>query len=195
MKIFSTLFAVLFMTAIFITSQHVSTGNKINANEKSRQSIYPSAETSTEIEVILKNTENVAVGNAILTEKKDGVEIKVKAEHLTPGLHGFHIHENGNCEPPDFESAGGHFNPTNKEHGFKNKLGPHAGDLKNLKVKEDGTVKQTFSNDRVTLKKGAPNSLLQGTSLVIHEKEDDYISQPAGDSGDRIACGVISSDD
>lgn len=193
-KIFKLLFVILFVAITFVVGQNYSNELEVNADDIKGEDIGTKAEKIPAIQVTLKNTEDVTIGNATLTEKGDGVEIKVEAHNLSPGLHGFHIHENGICEPPDFESAGGHFNPTDKEHGFKNKLGPHAGDLKNLKVEEDGTVNQTFFNDRVTLKQGEPNSLLQGTSLIIHQDKDDYISQPSGNSGDRIACGVISSD-
>lgn len=146
-----------------------------------------------EFEVELINKDGVGVGVATLTEKGGEVVIEVDAHHLQPGVHGFHIHEKGVCEAPSFESAGGHFNPTNKQHGFDHPEGPHAGDLENIEVDEDGTVKVTVKNDRVTLQEGKPNSLKNkdGTSLVIHADPDDYVSQPAGDSGDRIVCGVI----
>src|SRR5690625_4238484 len=142
-----------------------------------------SSEGKAEMEVSLMDREGIQVGIATLSEGKEGVNIHVEAHHLQPGVHGIHIHENGLCQAPTFESSGSHFNPTNKKHGFDNPDGPHAGDLENLEVKEDGTVEQTFLNDRVTLEKGKPNSLLrkEGTSLIIHEKPDDYISQPAGD--------------
>src|SRR5690625_7674376 len=98
------------------------------------------------------NTDGANIGVATLTQEADGVNVAIDVSGLSKGTHGFHIHENGICEPPDFESAGGHFNPTDKEHGFKNKIGPHAGDLKKLKVEEDGTVNQPFINDRLILK-------------------------------------------
>src|SRR5699024_2249947 len=103
-------------------------------------------------------------------------------------------HEKGSCEAPTFESAGGHFNPDDKKHGFDHPDGPHAGDIEKLEVMEDGTVDATFLNDRVTLEKDQANSLFyeEATALVIHAEPDDYYSQPAGDSGNRIACGVIS---
>lgn len=146
------------------------------------------------IEVELINTDGVGVGVATIVEEVDGVHITVDAHHLSPGVHGIHIHERGLCEPSTFESAGGHFNPTDKAHGFYHSEGPHAGDLQNLEVNEDGTVKQTFINHQVTLKPNESNSLIrkEGTTLIIHEDEDDYITQPAGNSGDRIVCGVIS---
>ena len=119
--------------------------------------------------------------------------IKVNAKDLPEGPHGFHFHEVGNCEVPDFESAGGHFNPTEADHGLEQDNGPHAGDLPNLEVGEDGIVDEEFVAEHVTLKTGEVNSLLQegGTALVIHAEADDGTTQPSGNSGDRIVCGVI----
>lgn len=144
-----------------------------------------------QVELINVNGENT--GQATLTQGADGVSINIEAWNLPEGTHGFHIHDKGMCEPPTFESAGEHFNPTHAKHGFDNPEGPHAGDLPNLEVGKDGKVEATFLNEMVTLKAGESNSLLKegGTSLVIHSKADDYVSQPAGDSGERIACGVI----
>ncbi|MBE9918406.1 superoxide dismutase family protein [Paenibacillus donghaensis] len=133
------------------------------------------------------------VGTAVLTQKDDVVHIHVEAKNLPPGEHGFHFHENGKCDPPDFKTAGAHLNPQGKEHGFNNPKGYHAGDLLNLSVKADGTVSQDLESKTVTLKKGSPNSLLKpgGTALMIHEKADDYVTDPTGNSGARIACAVI----
>lgn len=144
--------------------------------------------------VKLINNEGEQIGEAILNEGDQGVEISTHVRNLPPSLHGYHIHEYGLCETPTFETAGGHFNPDGKAHGFNNKNGPHAGDLPNLEVEEDGTVKMKYINNRVTLEQGKKHSLRgdNGSSLIIHSDEDDYISQPAGNSGDRIVCGVIS---
>lgn len=160
------------------------------------QSELMGVETSAQVETLevkLIDREGVSVGLATLTEVAEGVQITVNAHYLPEGVHGFHIHEHGLCEAPTFESAGGHFNPTNKLHGFKNPQGYHAGDMENLEVKADGTVEQTVLNKQVTLQVGKPNSLIRegGTSLVIHENADDYESQPAGNAGERIVCGVI----
>lgn len=134
------------------------------------------------------------VGQAILTHKEEGVNIKAEARGLTPGFHGFHIHEKGICEAPSFESAGGHFNPLNSQHGFLDFAGPHAGDLPNMLIDASGMGTVEWTTNRVTLQQGKANSLLakSGTALVIHTGSDDYLSQPSGDAGSRAACGVIS---
>src|SRR5690606_6773260 len=104
-----------------------------------------------------------------------------------------HIHETGKCDPPEFKTAGAHFNPSEKQHGFNNPKGFHSGDLPNIEVNEDGSVNVEIITAAVTLEKKKPNSLLKkgGTSLIFHEKADDYITDPAGNSGARIACGII----
>ncbi len=141
----------------------------------------------------LIDTEGDSVGTVKLTDQDDGVHMKVEATDLPEGTHGFHFHEVGKCEVPDFESAGGHFNPTEASHGLDHEKGPHAGDLPNLEVTADGSVDVELLAEHVTLKSGEENSLMQegGTALVIHAAPDDGVSQPSGDSGDRIACGVI----
>ena len=132
------------------------------------------------------------IGTAILTEQKDTVRIELKVSGLAPGKHGFHIHETGACSPPDFKSAGGHFNPFHKHHGIDNPDGKHAGDLPNLEVNKDGTAEVTVVATGTTLGNG-PGSLLKegGTSIVIHAGPDDNMSDPAGNAGSRVACGVV----
>lgn len=132
------------------------------------------------------------IGTATLTQTDKGVRIKLQVSGLPPGEHAFHIHAAGKCEPPEFKSAGGHFNPHGKKHGLQNPDGPHAGDLPNIKVADDGTCTVDVVAELVTLGDGA-NSLFagEGTSLMIHEKADDNVSDPAGNAGARIACGTI----
>ncbi len=142
----------------------------------------------------LKNADGDVVATATLTETDGGVELQVEAESLEPGLHGIHIHETGQCDPPDFKSAGGHFNPTDAMHGLENREGPHAGDLPNMEVGDDGTASYRTTTDRVMLDKGQTSLFdSDGSALVIHAEEDDQMTDPSGESGDRIACGVIVS--
>jgi Cu-Zn family superoxide dismutase len=132
------------------------------------------------------------VGSAVLLQESDGVRILLDVKGLPPGDKAVHIHEVGRCEPPSFESAGAHFNPKKAEHGTANPRGPHAGDLPNITVDETGLGHLEVTNPRVTLEQG-PTSLFNanGTALVLHAGSDDMRTDPAGNSGARIACGVI----
>ena len=141
----------------------------------------------------LKDKEGKDVGAVTLIETPDGVRIAVTGYRLPPGAHGLHIHAVGECQPPDFMSAGGHFNPTSKQHGRLNPAGPHAGDLPNLVVSAAGEGGIDITTKAVTLEPG-PTSLLggKGTAIVIHAAADDEKTDPTGNSGARIACGVIA---
>lgn len=143
--------------------------------------------------VDLRNASGATVGMATLVERGDEVQITIHATGMPPGVHGVHIHETGTCTPPDFSSAGGHFAPVSRQHGFENPAGPHGGDLPNIEVGADGTGHFTLSNDRVTLASG-PTSLFDddGSAIVVHAGRDDYRTDPAGASGARIACGVVT---
>ena len=140
------------------------------------------------------NTEGNQIGEVSFTEEEDGVVIALAAEGLTPGTKGIHLHETGVCTPPDFTSAGSHFNPQKKEHGFENPKGFHLGDLPNIEVDAEGKVSAKMKNNEITLKSGADNSILDsdGSALVIHEKADDYKTDPSGNSGARIACAAVT---
>jgi len=140
----------------------------------------------------LKDASGKDIATATLTQTPAGVLIRLEAKGLPPGGHAFHVHGTGKCEPP-FTSAGGHFNPGKKKHGLTVEEGYHAGDMPNIHVPQSGELTIEILNSDVTLAKGEPDSLLKegGTALVIHAGQDDYKSDPAGDAGGRIACGVI----
>jgi Cu-Zn family superoxide dismutase len=139
----------------------------------------------------LKDQMGADVGAVALTQTPAGVLLRLSLKGLPAGERAFHIHAVGRCESP-FTTAGGHFNPGGQKHGLM--VGPgHAGDMPNLHVPAGGVLEVEILNAAVTLEKGKPNSLFQkeGTAIVIHAGKDDYKSDPAGNAGDRIACGII----
>jgi len=143
--------------------------------------------------VTMKDAQGKEVGMVMLSPATGGgVTVAYDFKGLPPGEHALHIHAVAKCEPP-FASAGPHFNPQNKKHGLENAEGPHAGDMPNFKVAADGTAKGSLTNKNVTM--GAePNSVLNatGTAIVIHAAADDLKTDPSGNAGDRIACGVVA---
>jgi Cu-Zn family superoxide dismutase len=136
-----------------------------------------------------------SVGTVVLWDHAvgGGVGLELNLDNLSPGEHALHFHQNAKCDPPDFKSAGPHFNPDGKKHGLENPEGHHAGDMFNFNVAADGKAKLSLTNKDVTLGDDS-HSLFSngGTAIVIHAKADDMKTDPAGNSGDRIACGMIT---
>ena len=172
------------------------------------------AAASESVEVQLRDAQGAQVGVAHLTQRGDSVEVHVRVQGLAAGTeHGIHFHENAVCTPPTFEAAGGHFNPANRQHGLENPQGPHAGDMPNLRAGEDGVAEHTFHvahprTNTVTGAQGTPGQATGdtasrtmagdtaahggdgGLALIVHAQRDDQRTDPSGNSGDRIACGV-----
>jgi superoxide dismutase, Cu-Zn family len=151
------------------------------------------ATAGAEMSAQLIDRQGQPIGTVRLSEAGQGVQVAIEARNLPAGQRGIHFHETGRCDPPSFESAGSHFAPQGRQHGLENPQGPHAGDMENLNVGQDGTVNTTITTQLVTLRQGQPNSLVDGdgTALVIHAEQDDQRTDPSGNSGDRIACAMI----
>ena len=165
----------IMMAAIFVTALSFS--------------LTASAQTKVE----LKDAQGKSVGTATIKPAKTGVQIALNLHDLPAGQHAIHIHQTAKCEAPDFKSAGGHFNPDSKHHGTENPEGHHAGDMQNITVPESGKLKTKITNADVNLKDDSHSVFSNGgTALVIHAKADDMKSDPAGNAGDRIACGTIT---
>ena len=136
----------------------------------------------------LINASGQTIGSIVATQVANGVAFHIRATSLPPGVHGIHVHPIGRCDPPDFSSAGTHWNPTNKQHGLNNPNGPHAGDMPNVTVDANGVINATVVLPHATM---AQLLDADGSSVMIHANADDYVSQPAGNSGPKIACAVI----
>ncbi|MGQ7792388.1 superoxide dismutase family protein [Faunimonas sp. B44] len=141
---------------------------------------------------VMKGADGADHGEVTLTQTPSGVLLRATLTGLPPGPHGFHFHAVGACEPP-FESAGGHYNPDEKKHGFMAEEGPHAGDMPNVTADAEGNATVEILTTLVSLEKDAGNTVFDedGTSLMVHAGPDDYATDPSGGSGDRIACGVV----
>ncbi len=150
----------------------------------------PGGDAPIAVTTIEARSNSTVKGTATFTQAGDKVKVVVEVSGATPGQHGLHVHENGDCSSPDAKSAGNHFNPGNAEHGAPDKPAHHAGDFGNLTVGQDGNGKLELLTDQIAVKPGTTSVV--GRALVLHDKPDDTTTQPTGNSGSRVGCGVIN---
>ena len=153
----------------------------------------PQTATEPAAKATLKDAQGRTLGDATLRESPAGVLVKLDLQNVPPGPHAFHVHTVGKCDAPDFMTAGGHFNPATTKHGLLATGGPHAGDMPNLFVPADGKLSIEVLDPNVTLAAGARSVFdADGSALMLHAAADDYTTDPAGNAGARLACGVIT---
>ncbi|KAA6451807.1 superoxide dismutase family protein [Bacillus swezeyi] len=185
------------LAGIFVCSASACTQQKELEQKNAEQEHTETFEPVTQpLKVPLIKRDGTETGFIEVSESaSEGLDLRVAAYDLPPGLLAFHIHETGECKKPDFESAGAHFNPSQKEHGFNNPKGHHAGDLPNIEVGADGKVDVVVNAPDVTLDKSSKFSLLDqdGSAFIIHEHQDDDLTNPSGNSGDRMVCGALTN--
>lgn len=178
------------ITAAFVAGTLPALAQDGTANQSGEAVISPGVARAT-----IFNAQGDSIGTATILETPNGVLLSAEVSQLPPGLHGFHIHETGQCDAADgFKSAGGHYNPGGHDHGYMSESGPHAGDMPNQTVGEDGRLMAEVFNPHLSFT--GENTLFDddGSAIVIHATADDHMSQPAGNAGDRIACGVIQQE-
>ena len=154
----------------------------------------PAAAQPAELSAEVRDRSGVVRARSTLEQSGDSLRVRIEAVSLSPGAYGAHIHTTGRCDPPSFNSAGPHWNPTSQKHGKDNSQGMHKGDLPNLLVGADGRGSFEYTVPNATLSGRGPNLLLDadGAAVVIHAAPDDFRTDPSGNSGARVACGVLS---
>lgn len=185
--------AALMLTAACGGAETTNTAMPANDMMTSGNEVLPvengsaAAESAT---ATLTKADGSAAGSAVATTTAEGLAVTVSVTGITPGEHGVHVHMTGKCDAPGFTTAGGHWNPGSTQHGLDNPQGAHAGDMPNLSVADDGSGTLTF-----TLRSGTMAQLLDadGSAFVVHAGKDDQKTDPSGDSGDRVACGVFAA--
>jgi len=166
----------------------------VGAGVSQAQTDETAKKPSNEVKVKLTTSQGQSAGVVIFKPVKQGVKMTVKLENIPFGQHAVHIHQNAVCDAPDFKAAGGHFNPMGKHHGFDNPEGHHAGDLPgNVSVGENHKGDASFVLKDISMDPNLPNSIFVngGTSVIVHEHADDEKTDPSGNSGNRIACGIV----
>ena len=178
------------MPILIGTAAAFSLAGCVTADEGAYPAEAPLASTAT---AQLQNAAGQTVGTATATQSGDSIRVRIEASAVPQGAHGAHVHMTGQCAAPGFESAGGHWNPTNQQHGKDNPAGMHKGDMPNILIGTNGggTLEYTIAGARVA---GSAGAMLDadGAAIVIHAGPDDYRSDPSGNSGARIACGVFA---
>ncbi|WP_240616727.1 superoxide dismutase family protein [Sphingorhabdus sp. YGSMI21] len=158
----------------------------------SQEGISPGEVSGNVARAELAGADGTPYGEVIVAQGDNGLLVNIRAEGMSPGPHGVHIHQTGKCEGPDFKSAGGHWNPSAKQHGFDNPQGAHAGDFFNLDIGADGTGALEATISGASLSEGEDALLdADGAAFVVHEGADDLKTDPSGESGGRLACGVF----
>ena len=181
------------MAAAMMFNAGMMDGASMKAQEAAAPAAAPAA-TPKEVKVDLKSSTGADAGTVTFKTVKKGVKVTIHLQDMAFGPHGVHIHQNAVCDAPDFKTAGGHFNPDGKHHGYMNMTGHHNGDMpSNVMVGEDHKGEASFVLTSISLDRNATDSLMLngGTSVVVHEHADDEKTDPAGNAGNRVACGVV----
>lgn len=187
-KIYGFLISALFIGLLQACDNRPQQNTQVDTETESALTVDQGEEIERAVCILYPTEGNDVTGTVTFTREGSSIRMVAELEGLTPGSHGFHIHEFGDCSAPDATSAGGHFNPGDHDHGGPDDEERHVGDLGNIEAGEDGTARLELDDSVISF--SGPNSII-GKSMIVHETEDDLTSQPTGDAGGRLACGVI----